>query len=172
MRSTAPPDSPRRFATPPSGRKDELTGRPELDREEVARRDRLQELISELGWFLEDYRDSQSPTTWVVDQPDGEDLRSRSPLDPARYLQHTVWDRGNKFALLSATILSKEAFCRESVSTRERRPRRRRAHVPALAPATVRRDAGSMTYEHRDETVPKIARLIVRLMAEHPDEKG
>jgi len=29
-----------------------------------------------------------------------------------------------------------------------------------------------MTYEHRDETVPKIARLIVRLMAEHPDEKG
>jgi len=93
--------------------KDELTGRPELDREEVARRDRLQELISELGWFLEDYRDSQSPTTWVVDQPDGEgSALAIKPLDPARYLQHTVWDRGNKFALLSATILSKEAFCR------------------------------------------------------------
>jgi hypothetical protein len=29
-----------------------------------------------------------------------------------------------------------------------------------------------MTYEHRSETVPKIARLVVRLMAEHPDEKG
>jgi len=41
--------------------KDELVGRPELSREEVARRDRLQELISELGWFLEDYRDIDSP---------------------------------------------------------------------------------------------------------------
>jgi Rad3-related DNA helicase len=31
---------------------------------------------------------------------------------------------------------------------------------------------GKMTYEHRDETVPKVARLLVRLMAHHPDEKG
>jgi Rad3-related DNA helicase len=154
--------------------KDELTGRPELDREEVARRDRLQELISELGWFLEDYRDLDSPTTWVVDQPDGEGSPiAIKPLDPARYLQHTVWDRGNRFALLSATILSKEAFCRgiglnpanvalvdvEHTFPLEHRP---------LYDVT----RGSMTYEHRDETVPKIARLIVRLMAENPDEKG
>jgi len=154
--------------------KDELTGRPELDREEVARRDRLQELISELGWFLEDYRDLDSPTTWVVDQPDGEGSSiAIKPLDPARYLQHTVWDRGNRFALLSATILSKEAFCRgiglnpanvalvdvEHTFPLEHRP---------LYDVTQ----GSMTYEHRSETVPKIARLVVRLMAEHPDEKG
>jgi len=31
---------------------------------------------------------------------------------------------------------------------------------------------GKMTYEEREETVPKLARLLVRLMAEHPDEKG
>ena len=154
--------------------KDELTGRPELDREEVARRDRLQELISELGWFLEDYRDLDSPTTWVVDQPDGEgSALAIKPLDPARYLRHTVWDRGNRFALLSATILSKDAFCRgvgldpanvalvdvEHTFPLEHRP---------LYDVTQ----GSMTYEHRDETVPKIARLIVRLMAEHPNQKG
>ncbi len=29
-----------------------------------------------------------------------------------------------------------------------------------------------MTYEHRDDTTPKIARTIVRIMQEHPDEKG
>ncbi|WP_256402565.1 helicase C-terminal domain-containing protein [Halorubrum salinum] len=154
--------------------KDELTGRAELDREEVARRDRLQELESELGWFLEDYRDPESPTTWVVDQPDGEGSAiAIKPLDPARYLRHTVWDRGNRFALLSATILSKDAFCRgvgldpanvalvdvEHTFPLENRP---------LYDVTQ----GSMTYEHRDETVPKIARLIVRLMANHPDEKG
>ncbi|OYR44379.1 helicase C-terminal domain-containing protein [Halorubrum sp. Hd13] len=154
--------------------KDELTGRAELDREEVARRDRLQELSSELGWFLEDYRDLDSPTTWVVDQSGGEGSPlAIKPLDPARYLRHTVWDRGNRFALLSATILSKEAFCRgigldpsnvalvdvEHTFPLEHRP---------LYDVT----RGSMTYEHRDETVPEIARLIVRLMAEHPNEKG
>jgi Rad3-related DNA helicase len=31
---------------------------------------------------------------------------------------------------------------------------------------------GPMTYEHRDETLPDVARLLVRLMARHPDEKG
>ncbi len=154
--------------------KDELVGRPELSREEVARRDRLQELISELGWFLEDYRDIDSPTTWVVDQSGGEgSALAIKPLDPARYLRHTVWDRGERFALLSATILSKDAFCRgvgldpanvalvdvEHTFPVENRP---------LYDVTQ----GSMTYEHRDETIPDIARLVVRLMAEHPNEKG
>ncbi|MFW6321532.1 MAG: helicase C-terminal domain-containing protein [Halohasta sp.] len=154
--------------------KDELTAQPELSPEEVARRDRLNELVSELGWFVEDYRDPDSPTTWVVDQPGGEGTAiTIKPLDPARYLHHTVWDRGEKFALLSATILNKEAFCRgvgldpsrvalvdvEHTFPVENRP---------LYDVTQ----GKMTYEHRDETIPKIARLLVRLLAHHPDEKG
>ena len=154
--------------------KDELTGRAELEREEVARRDRLGELISELGWFLEDYRDPESPTTWVVDQSGGEGSPlAIKPLDPARYLRHTVWDRGNRFALLSATILSKDAFCRgvgldpANVALVDVEHTFPLSHRP-LYDVTQ----GSMTYEHRDETVPKIARLIVRLMAEHPNEKG
>ncbi|MWV64703.1 ATP-dependent DNA helicase [Halorubrum sp. JWXQ-INN 858] len=154
--------------------KDDLVGRPELSREEVARRDRLQELISELGWFLEDYRDPESPTTWVVDQPDGEGTTiTIKPLDPARYLRHTVWDRGNRFALLSATILSKDAFCRGVGLAPDRVALVDVEHTFPLAHRPlydVRQ--GSMTYDHRDETIPGIARLIVRLMAEHPDEKG
>ncbi|RAW44401.1 ATP-dependent DNA helicase [Halorubrum sp. 48-1-W] len=154
--------------------KDELTGRPELSREEVARRDRLGELISELGWFLEDYRDLDSPTTWVVDQPDGEGSAiAIKPLDPARYLRHTVWDRGEKFALLSATILSKEAFCRGVGLDPGKVALVDVEHTFPLANRPLFDvTQGSMTYEHRDETVPKIARLLVRLMAEHPDEKG
>jgi Rad3-related DNA helicase len=31
---------------------------------------------------------------------------------------------------------------------------------------------GKMTHEHREETLPEIARVVVRLMAAHPDEKG
>ncbi|WP_115863187.1 helicase C-terminal domain-containing protein [Halorussus litoreus] len=165
-------------------RKDDLIAQQELDPHEAAERDRLQELIGELDWFVEDYRDTESATTWVVDQQrggassgDGEGGGGGpitiKPMNPERYLAHTVWDRGNKFALLSATILSKEAFCRQV----------------GLDPANVALvdvghtfpvenrplydvTRGKMTYEHRDDTLPEIARTIVRLMQHHRGEKG
>jgi Rad3-related DNA helicase len=154
--------------------KDRLVAKPELTPEEAARRDRLQELRSELSYFVEDYRDRHSPTTWVVDQPDGAGGPiTIKPLDPAKYLKHTVWDRGSKFALLSATILNKEAFCRgvgldpDDVALVE---------VGHTFPVENRplfdTSQGKMTYEHRDETLPRIADLLVRLMAKHADEKG
>ncbi|KAB1197621.1 MULTISPECIES: helicase C-terminal domain-containing protein [Haloferax] len=154
--------------------KDELLAKPELTPEEAARRDRLQELISELKWFVEDYRDPQSPTTWVVDQHDGEGSPiAIKPLDPAKYLQHTVWDRGNKFALLSATILNKAAFCRSVGLDPSNVALVDVGHTfPVENRPLYDVTQGKMTYEHRDETVPKIARLVVRLMAKHPDEKG
>jgi Rad3-related DNA helicase len=152
----------------------ELTGSAELTPSEAARRDRLRELRSELRWFVSDHRDPTSATTWVVDQPDGEgDAVTIKPLDPGRYLHHTVWDRGNRFALLSATILDKAAFCRgvglapSNVAL---------VDVPHTFPLDNRPlcdvTQGKMTYEHRDETLPDVARLLVRLMARHPTEKG
>jgi Rad3-related DNA helicase len=154
--------------------KDELLEDSELSPDEAARRDRLQELISELKWFVEDARDPKSPTTWVVDQPEGAGSRLQiKPLDPARYLKHTVWDRGNSFALLSATILNKEAFCR-GVGLDPARVAL--VDVPHTFPLEHRPlfdvTQGKMTYEHRADTIPKIARLLVRLMSKHPDETG
>jgi Rad3-related DNA helicase len=153
---------------------EDLAANPELTAAEAARRDRLQDLRSELNWFVSDYRDPTSTTTWVVDQPDGEGTPiTIKPLDPGRYLHHTVWDRGNKFALLSATILDKDAFCRgvgldpSKVAL---------VDVPHTFPLENRPlydvTRGKMTYEHRQETLPEVARLLVRLMAHHPDEKG
>jgi len=153
---------------------EDLVASDELTPGEAARRDRLQDLRSELDWFVSDYRDPTSTTTWVVDQPDGEGTPiTIKPLDPGRYLHHTVWDRGNKFALLSATILDKEAFCRgvgldpSSVAL---------VDVPHTFPLENRPlydvTQGKMTYEHRDETLPDVARLLVRLLAHHPEEKG
>jgi Rad3-related DNA helicase len=146
----------------------------ELTPAEAARRDRLQELRSELRWFVADYRDPSSPTTWVVDQPDGAGTAiTIKPLDPGRYLHHTVWERGERFALLSATILDKEAFCRgvgldpATVAL---------VDVPHTFPLERRPlydvTRGKMTYERRDETLPDVARLLVRLLARHPTEKG
>ena len=153
---------------------DDLTGRAELTPEEAARRDRLQELRSELNWFVSDARDPESPTTWVVDQPDGAgNPLTIKPLDPARYLHHTVWDRGNRFALLSATILNKAAFCRgvgldpANVAL---------VDVEHTFPVANRPlydvTRGKMTYDDRAETLPKVARALVRIAAAHPSEKG
>nr|WP_097010090.1 ATP-dependent DNA helicase [Natronoarchaeum philippinense] len=162
-------------------RKDDLLQKGDLEPAEAAERDRLQELISELKWFVEDYRDPQSSTMWLVDQNDREGGSEQGeggpvtikPMDPERYLQHTVWDRANKFALLSATILSKDAFCRQvgldpdDVALVDVGHTFPVEHRPLYDVAQ-----GKMTYEHRDQTIPKVARTIVRIMRKHDDEKG
>jgi Rad3-related DNA helicase len=174
-------------------RKDDLLAQESLTPREVRQRDRLQELIGELDWFVSDYRDPQSATTWLVDQSEPRDSEAGNgddddangagqklggpltikPMDPERYLRHTVWDRGNRFALLSATILNKNAFCRQvgldpaDVALVDVEHTFPVEHRP-LYDVTQ----GKMTYEHRSETTPKLARTIVRLMQEHPDEKG
>jgi Rad3-related DNA helicase len=155
-------------------RQEELRGEVELSREEVAERDRLAELVRELGWFVEDARDPDSATTWVVDQPDGAGTRVViKPMNPERYLHHTVWDRGSSFALLSATILNKEAFCRASGLDPERVALVDVRHTfPVENRPLFDVAQGKMTYEHREETLPRIARLLVRLMQRHPGEKG
>ncbi len=162
------------------GRQEELRGRVELTGAEAEERDRLAELTRDLEWFLEDLGDPDSPTVWVVDQSDratSEDPRggavSIKPLDPAGYLHHTIWSRGERFALLSATILDKTAFCRgagldpDTVAL---------VDVPHTFPVEHRPlydvTQGKMTYENRDETLPKVARTIVQLMAKHDQEKG
>ncbi len=152
-------------------RLDELREKRELTPQEAGERDRLAERIGELNWFVEDARDLDSATEWLIDQ-DGDRL-SFKPLNPARYLRHTVWDRGGQFALLSATILNKAAFCRgvgldpAGVAM---------VDVPHTFPLENRPlydvTQGRMTYEKRGDTLPKIARLLVRVMARHPTEKG
>ncbi len=153
-------------------RKDDLLAAEELTPAEAADRDRLGELVSELGWLVDDYRDPDSATTWLVDQRESGAM-SIKPMNPERYLRHTVWDRANRFCLLSATILDKASFCRgvgldpADVAMVE---------VDHTFPVEHRplRDVtcGKMTYEHRSETLPEIARTLVRVLAAHPDEKG
>ncbi|ELY90682.1 helicase c2 [Natrialba hulunbeirensis JCM 10989] len=167
-------------------RKDDLLAQETLSPREVRERDRLQELIGELDWFVSDFRDPQSPTTWLVDQSErnaantdddaDEELGGPltiKPMNPEKYLAHTVWDRGNKFALLSATILNKAAFCRQVGLDPDDVALVDVGHTfPVENRPLYDVTQGKMTYEHRDETTPDIARTIVRLMQRHPDEKG
>ena len=167
-------DYAERVATVCDRRLTELRSEADLRPAEVAERDRCESLRSDCQWFVSGARDPESPTTWVVDQPDGEGTRvTIRPLNPERYLAHTVWDRGTKFALLSATILDREAFCAgvgldpADVALVE---------VPHTFPVEHRPlfdvARGKMTYEDREATLPKLAETVVRLMAHHPGEKG
>ena len=151
-----------------------LRGNAELSPEEVAERDSLNKLRGDLSWFQEDYRDTESATTWVVDQADGEGAPvTIKPMNPERYLKHTVWDRGNRFALLSATILNKQAFCANVGLDPDDVALVEVGHTFPVENRPLYDIAqGKMTYEHREDTLPKVARAIVRVMARHPDEKG
>ena len=94
-------------------RLEELRSTVELTPTGAAERDRLTDLRRELDWFLTDARDADGATTWVVDQPDGDGTTMPiEPMEPARYLRHAVRSRGRRFALPSATILDRAAFCR------------------------------------------------------------
>ncbi|MFB6074117.1 MAG: helicase C-terminal domain-containing protein, partial [Haloarculaceae archaeon] len=152
----------------------ELRGNAELAPEEVAERDHCRELMRDLSWFVEEYRDPDAGTTWVVDQPDGAGTRvTIKPLNPERYLDHTIWDRGERFALLSATILSKDAFCASVGLSPDRVALVEVDHTFPVEHRPLYDVAqGKMTYEHREETLPEIARQVVRIMQAHPDEKG
>ena len=152
---------------------EELRRQVELSPEAVARRDRIQELRRDLRWFMRD-RDTDSATTWLFDQPDGEGGPvTVRPMNPERYLRHTVWDRGKQFALFSATILDREAFCRGVGLDPDRVAL---VEVPHTFPLEHRRlfdvTQGPMTYDDREQTIPELGRVLVRLMAAHPDEKG
>jgi len=152
----------------------EVRQQAELAPEEAAERDKLVQLQSDLSWFAEDYRDEDSGTTWVVDQADGEGSRvTIKPMAPEKYLKHTVWDRASNFALLSATILNKDAFCANVGLAPDRVEL---VEVPHTFPVENRPlydvTQGKMTYEAREETIPKVAETLVRIMAENPDEKG
>jgi Rad3-related DNA helicase len=170
-----PLDRTRRFAETLVDRceaaKDDLLAKRELTPAEAARRDRLRELISSLTSFVRDVADPDSATTWVVDGDD-EGLAIR-PLNPERHLQHTVWDRGERFALFSATILDRESFCRSVGLDPARVALVDVDHTFPLANRPLYDVArGPMTYAERDETIPKVVRLLCRLFARHPGEKG
>jgi Rad3-related DNA helicase len=155
-------------------RRHELQRETEISADETATRDRLAELVRDLTWFVTDVRDPESATTWVTDQHAGEESPvTIKPMNPERYLSHTVWDRGTKFALLSATILNKDAFCRGTGIDPNRVALVDVEHTfPVENRPLFDVTQGKMTYEHREETLPNIARLLVRLMQHHPDEKG
>ena len=147
-----------------------LRERTTLSADQAAERDRLADRVQELSWFVEDVADADSETEWLLEEGEGLTIK---PLNPARYLHHTVWDRAETFVLLSATILDHRSFCRSVGLDPSRVAMVEVGHTFPLAHRRLYDvTRGKMTYAEREETIPKLAQLLVRLMARHPDEKG
>ncbi|RLM94355.1 ATP-dependent DNA helicase [Haloarcula sp. Atlit-7R] len=157
-----------------SGRRlDELSTKEVLNGRETAEREQIYRIRGDISWLTADFESQDAGTEWVVNQPDDHGTISIKPLNPERYLKHTIWDRGNKFALLSATILNKDAFCHKmGLSPSDVAM----VKVPHTFPVENRPlydvTQGKMTMQHRDETLPKIARVVAQVMKKHSDTKG
>ena len=153
--------------------RDHLSEQDELTQRQVSEYEQFSEIISELEWFVRDYGDPTSPTTWTIDQQEAGEPIDIKPLDPARFLHRTVWDRGERFALLSATILDKTSFCRRAGLDPDRVVM---VDIPHTFPVEQRPlydvTQGEMTMRKRDATIPDVARTLVRIMATHPAQKG
>jgi Rad3-related DNA helicase len=150
-----------------------LSDKPELNSEETAEREQIYRLRGNISWFTDDFDRNADDHEWVVDQSNETGAITIKPLNPQRYLKHTVWDRGNKFALLSATILNKDAFCRQmGVSPDDAELVR----VPHTFPVEQRPlydvTCGKMTKDEKNETLPKVGRTIAQVMKRHNDSKG
>lgn len=150
-----------------------LSEKPELNGDEIAEREQIYKLRGNISWLTDDFDSDADDHEWVVDQSDKTNAITIKPLNPQRYLKHTIWDRANKFALLSATILNKDAFCRQMGVSPEDATLVR---VPHTFPVENRPlydvTCGEMTQEERSETLPKIAQTIARVMKRHSDSKG
>jgi Rad3-related DNA helicase len=155
-----------------------LRGRRSLDKKEATQLSQWQRLQTNLEWMLgEEWDAAPGPEVaedqdWVYQQRDDGTVVIK-PLEPARLLQHTVWDRANAIVLFSATILDDEAFCR-----RVGLPTESTAFidVPHTFPLENRPlhdvRVGKMTSDERAGTIPPMAERLARIMAAHPDEHG
>lgn len=146
-----------------------------LDVDEADEVTKLRRITRSLSWFLEEFHDSEATgTRWLFDQEGGRGSPvTIRPVDPERVLYHSLWKRAENHLLLSATLLNKSAFCRSVGVSPDRVGFVRLQHTfPLKHRPLFDVMCGKMTYEERDETLPKIAKTIVQVMQRHRDQKG
>jgi Rad3-related DNA helicase len=153
----------------------DLRAKPQLEPEKAKIREHLSKLLPDLRWFLDTYEDEESTITWLVDGDVGRDGFTIKPLHPERFLKYALWERGNKFALLSATLLNKDAFCQKVGVSPADAALVEIGHTFPLENRPlydVTDHTGEMKYEERDETIPELGKTIARIMQNHRSEKG
>jgi ATP-dependent DNA helicase DinG len=98
---------------------------------------------------------------------------SFKPLDVAPYANDSLFRLGDRVLMLSATILNKDAFCKELginideiafISVDSPFPKENRPIIPV--------GVGNMSMKHIDKTLPRMVEAVKSILEEHKNEKG
>jgi Rad3-related DNA helicase len=114
---------------------------------------------------------------WVLSITETEDQKTRrlefKPIDISPYSEQCLFKFGRKVLMLSATILNQRAFC-ESLGI----PLEQTAFISLPSPFPVENrpvlvsSIGKMSAGEIENTLPKLAEAVRRILAAHPNEKG
>ncbi len=135
------------------------------------------DLLKSHAQKIEKFLDIQDPDNWVFEEVAafGQKMRSLSfkPIDISQYAKDNLFRMGRRVLMLSATILNKEAFCGslgldpDNVAF---------ISIPTPFPVENRPvlyfPVGNMGADHIDETLPKMLKMVKKILEEHPKEKG
>jgi ATP-dependent DNA helicase DinG len=133
----------------------------------------LDKHLSKVNKFIELFDEDN----WVLSVTETEDQKSRriefKPIDISPYSEQALFKMGRKVLMLSATILNHRAFC-ESLGV----PFEQAAFISLPTPFPVENrpvlvsSIGKMSASEIENTLPKLAEAIRRILATHPNEKG
>lgn len=126
---------------------------------------------------IQKFLEVQDPDNWVFEEVAafGQKMRSFSfkPIDISQYTRENLFRMGRRVLMLSATILNKEAFCgllglnEDDVAF---------ISIPTPFPVENRPilcfPVGNMGADHIDQTLPKMLKMVKKILDEHPKEKG
>jgi len=126
---------------------------------------------------IQKFLEIQDPENWVFEEVAafGQKMRSFSfkPIDISQYARENLFRMGRRVLMLSATILNKEAFC-GSLGLSEDDV----AFISIPTPFPVENrpvlylPVGNMGADHIDQSLPKMLKMVKKILDEHPKEKG
>jgi len=95
------------------------------------------------------------------------------PLSAARYASSFLFSRANMVLIMSATILDFAVFRRTlNIAETDCECLALESDFPARNRPIIYRPLGSMTFQHKRETLSKIAEALDKLLRARPDRKG
>lgn len=126
---------------------------------------------------LEQFLDNYSADNWTFEMVEGDEGSGRKiqfkTIDVGAYTQDTLFKLGERVLMMSATVLNKEAFCC-SIGLKPEDV----AFITAPSPFPPENrpilffPAGPMGRDHIDRTLPKMAKMVAEILANHKKEKG
>jgi Rad3-related DNA helicase len=126
---------------------------------------------------LEQFLDNYSEENWAMEMQEGDESSGRKvqfkTIDVGLYTQDTLFKLGERVLMMSATVLNKDAFCC-SIGLKPEEV----AFITAPSPFPPENrpilyfPAGLMGRDHIDRTLPRLAKMVTEILANHKKEKG